>query len=394
LHDDATAAVAAAEAPATTLRLSRPRGDFHIPSLDGLRAISFLIVFGAHSGLRFMPGGFGVVVFFFLSGYLITTLLRLEYAASGAVSLRDFYLRRALRILPPFYLVLGLSALLISVRLIPGTLHWRPMLALAGHFTNYWAIAFGFYGQPAGTGVYWSLAVEEHFYLLFPWIFILLQRILPGRLRTQAAVLLGLCAAVLAWRSLLVFSLGASEVRTFIGTDTRVDSILFGCALALCENPMLDRPRMPAKLLTRLLLPLGIALLLLCFAVRATWFRETLRYSLQGIGLAPVFIMAMLEPRWGPFRFLNLKVVKRLGVLSYSLYLVHQVVLFAVEKQFVTWHPLGRGILALVVALVLSEAIHRFVEEPCARIRRRLAHAGWLTEPRGSALRAPRPAVR
>jgi peptidoglycan/LPS O-acetylase OafA/YrhL len=86
--------------------------------------------------------------------------------------------------------------------------------------------------------------------------------------------------------------------------------------------------------------------------------------------------------------------VKRLGVLSYSLYLVHQVVLFAVEKQFVTWHPLGRGILALVVALVLSEAIHRFVEEPCARIRRRLAHAGWLTEPRGSALRAPRPAVR
>jgi peptidoglycan/LPS O-acetylase OafA/YrhL len=68
--------------------------------------------------------------------------------------------------------------------------------------------------------------------------------------------------------------------------------------------------------------------------------------------------------------------VKRLGVLSYSLYLVHQVVLFAVEKQFVTWHPLGRGILALAVALVLSEAIQRFVEEPCARIRRRLAHAG------------------
>jgi peptidoglycan/LPS O-acetylase OafA/YrhL len=181
---------------------------------------------------------------------------------------------------------------------------------------------------------------------------------------------------VLAWRLLLVFSLGASEWRTFLATDTRVDSIFFGCALALCENPMLDRPRVPAKLLSRLLLPLGAALLLLCFAVRAIWFRETLRYSLQGIGLAPVFIMAMLEPRWGPFRLLNLRLVKRIGVLSYSLYLLHQVVLFAVEKQFVTWHPLGRGILALAVALVLSEAIQRFVEEPCARIRRRLAHAG------------------
>src|ERR1700733_3673943 len=79
------------------------RTALHIPSLDGLRTLSFLIVFTAHAGLdRIVPGGFGVTVFFFLSGYLITTLMRVEAETSGHVSLKHFYLRRALRILPPF----------------------------------------------------------------------------------------------------------------------------------------------------------------------------------------------------------------------------------------------------------------------------------------------------
>jgi len=79
----------------------------HIPSLDGLRAVSFLLVFVGHAGLdRFVPGGLGVTIFFFLSGFLITTLMRNEYERTGGVNLRHFWLRRALRILPPFYLVL------------------------------------------------------------------------------------------------------------------------------------------------------------------------------------------------------------------------------------------------------------------------------------------------
>src|SRR5438105_2995303 len=82
-------------------------GGFQIPSLDGIRAVSFLIVFLAHAGLeRYVPGYFGLTVFFFLSGFLITTLLRREYDRTGSVSLSHFYLRRILRIFPPFYLVL------------------------------------------------------------------------------------------------------------------------------------------------------------------------------------------------------------------------------------------------------------------------------------------------
>src|SRR5437868_6408090 len=87
-------------------KVPRAPQSLHIPSLDGLRAVSFFIVFLAHCGVPFfpIPGAFGVTVFFFLSGYLITTLLRLEMESTGKVSFRHFYLRRVLRILPPFYI--------------------------------------------------------------------------------------------------------------------------------------------------------------------------------------------------------------------------------------------------------------------------------------------------
>src|SRR5207244_9669139 len=95
----------------------RPKeGAFHIPSLDGIRAISFFTVFLAHAGLAgIVPGYFGLSIFFFLSGFLITTLLRMEYDQTGKVSLKQFYLRRVLRIFPPFYLVLLVATVLSGV---------------------------------------------------------------------------------------------------------------------------------------------------------------------------------------------------------------------------------------------------------------------------------------
>src|SRR5262245_15809989 len=82
----------------------KKRKALSIPSLDGLRAVSFFMVFLAHAGAPGIPGGFGVTVFFFLNGYLITTLIRVEMEETGRMSLRHFYLRRVLRILPPFYI--------------------------------------------------------------------------------------------------------------------------------------------------------------------------------------------------------------------------------------------------------------------------------------------------
>jgi peptidoglycan/LPS O-acetylase OafA/YrhL len=304
-------------------------------------------------------------------------LLRLEQQETGRVSLRDFYLRRVLRILPPFYTVLLLAVVLAWAGILYPDLRTVPVLAQAGHFANYWSIYRGTDGMPGGTGVYWSLAVEEHFYLLFPALFILLQRKLPGRWRTHAHIFFGLCALVLAWRCVLVWS-GASTDRTYLASDTRIDSILFGCALAVGANPMLDPLRGSPALWRWVLMPLGFLLVMFTFVYRAEWFRETLRYTLQGMGLYPIFVVAMREPKFGPFRFLNLRPVKHVGVLSYSLYLLHFVIIYALIRQAPGLTELPRGVVAFVLSLVLAQIINRFIEKPCARLRRRLAHASWL----------------
>jgi peptidoglycan/LPS O-acetylase OafA/YrhL len=349
-----------------------PRAPLHIPSLDGIRALSFALVFIGHAGLNhIVPTAFGVTVFFFLSGYLITTLLRLERAHTGAISLRSFYLRRALRILPPFYLVFALAFVAHRLGLTPAPAGPGAITTVLLHVSNYYIVAEGHHGLLAGTGVYWSLAVEEHFYLLFPALYwLLLRTASPNHI--QAALLLAVCAAILAWRCLLVLALDAAPHRTQVASDTRFDSLLFGCALALHENPALDRSRLPERIWKRWLFPLALAGLALSFAVRAEAFRETVRYSLQGLCLVPVFVCAVRYPRWLPMRPLNLRPVAFIGVLSYSLYLVHLLAIDLVGTHVVR-SGVARAVVSLAVSVAISWGIYRVVEKPCARLRRRLS---------------------
>jgi peptidoglycan/LPS O-acetylase OafA/YrhL len=345
----------------------------HIPSLDGLRAVSFLLVFISHAGLeRYVPGGLGVTIFFFLSGFLITTLLRAEFEKNGAISIRHFWLRRTLRILPPFYLVLA-GALLIGLVLDPpGTLSPPAVVAQALQYTNYWIIAHGYEGQPSGTGVYWSLAVEEHFYLVFPWLFIALQR-LNFSARQQAAILWGLCVLVLAWRLVLVFVYHVPIERTYLASDTRVDSILFGCALAVWNNPVLDEMPMDERRWKYAYVPLAALLLGGCLLVRGDNFRETFRYSLQGVALTVLFIAAIRYHRWRLFAWLNTRVMVYIGLLSYSLYLLHLAVIFGIARALPDMSHLLRGTFSLAISIALAWLIYVWVEKPCARLRRKLS---------------------
>jgi peptidoglycan/LPS O-acetylase OafA/YrhL len=361
----------------------------HIPSLDGLRALAVAIVFLAHAGLVLplpklgrvaLPGEFGVTVFFFLSGFLITTLLRLEFARSGSISLRDFYLRRVLRIFPPFYLVLVLATLLTAAGVLTGP--DGPHLSLPGvasqalFLTNYDVIATGWWnGRAGGSWIYWSLAVEEHFYLFFPLLYLLLLRHVPSRHR-QLAILLGLCAAVLAWRCLLVYVGHVPKERTYIATDTRIDSILFGCALAVLGNPVVDRSRFSDAWWKQVWLPLGLALIAVSLAVsfKSEAFKESLGYTLQGIGLVPVFVCAMRFPRWFAFPVLNWRPVAFVGVLSYSLYLIHPTVLWGIGLYLPGQSARVRGVAGAIVSLAIAYGIYVLVERPAARLRRRLSH--------------------
>jgi peptidoglycan/LPS O-acetylase OafA/YrhL len=153
----------------TMKSIANPAKTFSIPSLDGIRALSFLIVFVAHDNFKPVPGLFGVAVFFFLSGYLITTLMRIEIENTGTISIEGFYLRRAFRILPPFYIVLLLIILVVKAGVLPGYYDSADLTASVLYVTNFWNI----YAHPIqmpGFNIFWSLAVEEHFYLVFPFL--------------------------------------------------------------------------------------------------------------------------------------------------------------------------------------------------------------------------------
>jgi peptidoglycan/LPS O-acetylase OafA/YrhL len=191
----------------------------------------------------------------------------------------------------------------------------------------------------------------------------------------------------------LVMGLGAAPDRTYLCSDTRIDSIAFGCALAVWNNPVLDAG--PARTAAHasgkrgagglagafgtrragIGFPAGVALLLATLLIRNQTFRETFRYSLQGISLTPIFVAAVARPDQGVFRALNWRPVRFLGTLSYVLYLTHHVVLFALEKE-TSLRGVPRAVAALVIATGLAWLMHRFVEKPCARLRRRLSALG------------------
>jgi peptidoglycan/LPS O-acetylase OafA/YrhL len=219
---------------------------------------------------------------------------------------------------------------------------------------------------PTGASPFWSIAVEEHFYIAFPALFVALRRRLP--LRRIAAVLAGACLAVLAWRCLLVLGLHAPATRTYYATDTRLDSILWGCVLAVAYNPMLDDVPRPWSWRHRAALAGAIGLLLASLAIRAPGFRETARYTIQSLALAPIFVLAIGFHHRAVFRWLERRWVARLGVLSYSVYLVHLLVLAVLEHHVALPRVVLDG-LAFGASVLLAVALHGTVESPFRRRR-------------------------
>jgi peptidoglycan/LPS O-acetylase OafA/YrhL len=359
-----------------------PLANGAIPSLDGLRAIAVLLVFFAHSGLDHMiPGGFGVTVFFVLSGYLITTLMRIEHSRKGRIDFRSFYLRRFLRLMPPLTIVVTLAALLSAASLIDGYFSWAGLLSALFYFGNYQLIANDFNGMPGGIGVVWSLAIEEHFYLLFPPLALLLLR--DGRAARSIGVISLLCAAVLAWRGWLVFH-GASVNYLTMATDTRVDAILIGSLMALVRNPWLDPEPVVPALPDWAIATVCVGVLLATVLYRDEVFRLTLRFTLQSLAVAGLIHLAVARADRRAFAWLGAAPLVYIGSISYTIYLSHHMILLGLAKH---WPQLGWFWLTLAGALVtlaVAEPMRRWVELPCTRLRQRL-HAKDLTgqTPRG-----------
>lgn len=342
-----------------------------IPSLDGVRALAVGLVFFSHGGHgQVIPGGLGVTIFFVLSGFLITTLLRREYAAAGTLDLRAFYLRRVLRLMPPLLIVAGAAGLLASWSVIEGEFTGRGLLSVLFYLGNYHVIATDFGGIPAGLGVIWSLAVEEHYYLLYPPLALVLLR--RGRPRLSVAILVFLCIVILVWRIWLYLN-GASVLHLTMATDTRADAILIGCIMAFLRNPALGTTVAPRPRRDLFIAAGCVIVLLGTLLYREEAFRLTLRYTLQCLAIAPLLHLSIVHARAAPVRwFLNSRPMVYVGTISYTVYLSHQVILYGVMRHSpeLGW-PVTLAI-TMLITLAVAETMRRWVEQPCGRLRRRL----------------------
>jgi peptidoglycan/LPS O-acetylase OafA/YrhL len=348
------------------------------PGLDGLRALAVAAVFLYHSQHRWMPGGFlGVDLFFVLSGYLITSLLLVEWEARNRIDLRYFWLRRARRLFPALVVVV-LGALALAAIFARGDLartrgdafsslfyytNWHLILANHSYFVRM--------GNPSLLQHLWSLAVEEQFYVIWP-LLLVPGLVLVGRKRLPFVIVAGIAvSAALMW---LLYT-PTDPSRVYYGTDTRAFLLLMGILLALVW-PAIERIRRGLPLLELL----GVAALVgsvLLFRQMED-FNPTL-YRGGDVAAAfcfAVLIAAVAHPATGIGRALGVQPLRWLGERSYGIYLWHWPIILLLRPGVdIPWT--GPGVVALQAAIVLSAAAlsYRYVEQPIrtGSLQRRLA---------------------
>lgn len=338
----------------------------YIPSLDGIRAISIIIVLFSHAGVsRLIPGGFGVTIFFFLSGFIITTLMFREHHKNGSISLRNFYIRRALRLTPSLLLSISAAIILLLLGAVHGAIDPLTLSSQIFFFFNYFSI-YGNAHPIDGLSVLWSLSVEEHFYLIWPTLFILFLKN-----RIHIVQIVGLAALLLIWRYVRLFFLHDVEWTIYTLTDTRFDSLIFGCLLALIQNKYKIKQLHNQTIIYSIIF-LSIIVLIFTFIFQGETFRSTWRYTIQGIALLPLFHFSVTMENLMIFRPLNWVISRTIGVWSYNIYLIHYVIIMAFESHnLAPSHKIIFALIVLFLSSVWAALIFHFVEKPLQRIRRK-----------------------
>jgi len=368
-----------------------------MPGLDGLRALAVLAVIAYHVGLGWASGGLlGVGIFFTLSGYLITDLLLAQQAATGGLRLAEFWRRRARRLLPALFVMLVVVAAWVALLQRAQLPALRgAMAAAAGYVSNWWLIAqnssyFSRFSPPTPLGHLWSLAVEEQFYLIWPWLILLglyltRDRGEQSRRRWLAGATLVL-AAVSATLMAVLFHPGYDPTRVYDGTDTRAFALLIGAALAIMR-PSREMPPDPGRRHRLLLDGAGAAGL---FVVAVLIWR-TGQYSpflyrggmvLLSVATAAV-VLAVVSPASRLGKLLGWRPLRWIGVRSYGIYLWHYPIIVLTTPAD-GGETLVRGCLQVTASIVMAALSWTFVEEPI----RRGAVGRWITQLRTGAWHA------
>lgn len=364
-----------------------------LPSLDGWRALSIVLVLGAHTALtagfperlvrpfhHLFDGHMGVRFFFVVSGLLITWLMLSEERKTGRVNLPHFYARRALRILPVY----------LAFLLVAGMIQY---FTTCDHDLTTWIANLTFTRDffPGGNTLsnhFWSLAVEEQFYLLWPFLFVALAPAL--RTRIMPFVVVGAILVAFLNRCLWEFPPSGAPLWKNLFHEwsffNNVDSLAIGCMAAIWLAA--DERGLRSLLTSRPRLVVLVSMLMLAEPYIMHWLADRawlspafkslswacwfgLGRTFQSVGFVALAVQSIMLPSWGLYRCLNWRPVAALGVLSYSIYVWQNIfcakpVKFGLIDPWWMTYPLW-----LVPALAAAILSYHFLEKPFFNLRHR-----------------------
>ncbi|MBX7171537.1 MAG: acyltransferase [Pyrinomonadaceae bacterium] len=330
----------------------------HLPALDGLRFVAVFLVIFYHFGFENVPGAHGVMLFFVLSGFLITWLLLKENEKTGTISLKGFFKRRVLRIFPAFYVyaLIIILLLLATKKEVP----WMHALSACFYFSNYYSTF-----HPELNNIFshtWSLAIEEQFYLIFPFFFLLFCR----NLKQLAVVIAGIIGAAWIWRAVLVFGLNVSGGYIYSAFETRIDHLLVGCLLAIVLRRnwfekfwqiVLHNPFIP-------FMTIAILAVSVYFSLTNIVYKSVVGFAVEPVLMAGFIVQSITFSAQGVWKNLESKPLKFLGTLSYSLYLWQQVTTSAIPTRFADFPVFVQLIATVLVTITVAAISYYLIEMP------------------------------
>lgn len=341
--------------------------------LDSLRGLAILGVILYHINFNWMPGGFlGVTVFFVLSGYLITDILAIEWKNNKRIDLKKFWLSRARRLLPGMLIMLIVTLAWITIFHSSLLVKMRgDSLAALLYFSNWWYIYhklsyFDSFSQLSPLNHFWSLAVEEQFYVVWPFVISLGFYYIKKQSRMILFICLGAIASALAMA--ILYEPGSDPSRIYYGTDTRAFSLLIGAALALIwpSSRLANKIIPQARLILDVIGGLALIIILIMFWKTNQYEPFLYRGGMVLLSLATALLVANLaHPASRIAQFLRFRPLRWMGVRSYGIYLWHYpIITLTTPKVNAGEFSFTRAILQFLLIIIVAQISWKFIENP------------------------------
>ncbi|MBG9685715.1 acyltransferase family protein [Bacillus mycoides] len=345
----------------------------YMVGLDSLRGLAILGVILYHINFNWMPGGFlGVTVFFVLSGYLITDILAMEWKRNKRIDLKKFWLSRARRLLPAMFVMLVITLAWITI--FHSSLLEKmcgDSLAALFYVSNWWYIYhklsyFDNFNQLSPLNHFWSLAVEEQFYAVWPFIISLGFYHIKKQSRMILLICLGAVASALAMA--ILYEPGTDPSRIYYGTDTRAFSLLIGAALALLwpSNRLANKIIPKARLILDVVGGTALIIILLMFWKTNQYDPFLYNGGMVLLSIATALLVANLaHPASRIAQFLRFRPLRWIGIRSYGIYLWHYPILTLTTPKVNTGDfSLIRAILQFLLIIMIAQISWKYIEKP------------------------------